>query len=669
MAAINTTFGFRDQITQSIAMLNQTLMSMNAALAEMRGQTSGANVTLSDMSGQTSGANAAIAEMRGQISGVNDVLAEMRGQISGVNAAIADMSGQMSGQMSGASAAMESASKSAEKTAGKVGGISAKLLNFNLATQAFSTIRRAFGGVTSVMGEMSAAYDFQMAQETKLASVMRARMGATEEMIQDIKDFASEQQQLGIIGDEVMLAGAQELATYISDANTLKTLIPMLNDMAVQAAQGGEVSAQLETSLATMVGKVMAGNLSGMSKRGWSFTDAEAEAFKAMDEAQRAVFLANYAKDAVNQQNFDFARTAQGQIMQLNNALGDMKEEVGKAVQPFYQLYTITTINWKIKFYENIVKALEFVKSHMNQVIIVLGALGAAIAVVGVAFIATAIASAVAWAAAHIPLVVIVGIILLLITVIAALLVFSSKTFPAIGGFIGGVAGIAKEVGAQIKYYFQVAIEGIVNGFLTMKNKVVGAFLTMFDFLLSGVEKVAGGLDKVFGTSFANSIAGFRETLNTMKNAEQVKFSLGWEDNRRGFANAWAEGQAAGRQTGADLAEKMNNSISKLTNKFNTEKQAITGGMGGIFSGIDDRFTFDSNGALKTTDSGLVEIADDYRQLLSRRATERFNLKFSQVTPEVNFNGVTINNNADLDDAIERFVLGVEQASSSSLAS
>ena len=607
MAAINTTFGFKDQITQSISMLNKTLRDMNGTLAEMRGQ------------------------------------------------------------MSGANAAMDSVAKSAENTAGKVGGISTKMLNFNMAAQAFRTVKGAVDSLGQSVSECSSLYNFQTAQETKLESVMRSRMKASDEAIQSIKDFASAQQQIGVVGDEVQLAGAQELATYLDNAETLKTLLPMLNDLAVQASAGGEVTAQLETSLATMVGKVMEGNLSGMSRRGWSFTDEQKAAFEQMNEAQRAQFLAGYARDAIGSQNADFARTAQGQMMQLKNQIGDMKEEIGRAVLPFAQLKAIVTAKWQISFYQTIVNALDLIRTHINQVIIVLGALGAAIATVGAAFlvlksqaITAAIASAVAWAAAHLPLLAIVGIILLLITVIATLLVFSSKTFPVIGGFIGGVAGIAKEVGAQIKYYFQVAIEGIVNGFLTMKNKVVGAFLTMFDFLLSGVEKVAYAVDAVFGTSFADNIAGFRETLSAMRNQEQVRFSLGWEDNRRGFANAWAEGQAAGRQTGADLADKMNGAIDKLTKRFKTEQDSIKDGMADVFS-------FDSQGALLTKESSDVDIADDFRELIRKRATDKYDIRMSQVTPNVVINGVTITGEMSYEEFEERFKEAVREAADSSL--
>jgi hypothetical protein len=44
---------------------------------------------------------------------------------------------------------------------------------------------------------------------------MRNTTNATDEQIQSVKDLASELQGLGVVGDEVQLAGMQELATYV----------------------------------------------------------------------------------------------------------------------------------------------------------------------------------------------------------------------------------------------------------------------------------------------------------------------------------------------------------------------------------------------------------------------------------------------------------------------
>ena len=540
---------------------------------------------------------------------------------------------QMQGQMNNTNRAM--------------GGLSTKLLNFNAAAGVFRSVKRAVDEVSGSVNEMTGLFNFQMEQETKLETVMRNHMHASEAQIQSIKDFANAEQAAGLYGDEMILQGAQELATYIDNTETLRGLIPVLNSMVAQGVGTNATSRDMQ-SYATMLGKVMQGQVGGMSKRGYKFTKEEEQILKTGTELQKLEVLQNNVLGNFGDMNRALAQTPAGQIKQLNNTFGDLKEQVGKALIPFTQFFTLVTMNWKVKFYQTLINALQFITDHINQVIIALGVLGTVAAAVGLKM-------AVSWIIANAPMIALVGSILLVTAAIGALLVFSEKTFPAIGGFIGGLGGIAKETGAQIKYYFGVAIEGVVNGFLNMKNRIYNSFLSVFDFLISGVEKVALAMDKVFGTSFASNIRGFRESLNAMKNTEKANFSLGWEDNRRGFAQAWAEGQAAGSAAGIGASDQMNKFIDRLSKKLNVDSSLITGG-------IQDAFNFGSDNSLTVSDPSNIDIADDYRELLSQRATERFNMKFSQVTPQINIENVEVKGNEDLlDAAVEAVADGFEE--------
>ena len=97
-----------------------------------------------------------------------------------------------------------------------------------------SGIINALEKITAKTEEFVTANNMQQEAETKLAQVMRNTMGATTDQIQSIKDLASAQQKLGIIGDEVQLSGAQELATYLSKTESLQKLMPVMNDMMAQ---------------------------------------------------------------------------------------------------------------------------------------------------------------------------------------------------------------------------------------------------------------------------------------------------------------------------------------------------------------------------------------------------------------------------------------------------
>lgn len=182
------------------------------------------------------------------------------------------------------------------------------------------------------------AYDQQVEGEVKLAQVMRNTMGARNEEIQSILDLTSAQQQLGVVGDEVQLAGAQELATYLSLTSSLETLIPVMNDMAVQQ-YGYNVTAEETTSIATMLGKVMEGQTGALSRYGYYFDEAQEAILKFGTESQRAATLAQVVTQSVGGMNQALAATPTGRMKQLSNALSDVKENFGQAVRSLSVLF------------------------------------------------------------------------------------------------------------------------------------------------------------------------------------------------------------------------------------------------------------------------------------------------------------------------------------------
>ena len=90
-----------------------------------------------------------------------------------------------------------------------------ELLKVKNITQVFQNATQGIQEVNSTLLDLTDSYATQQINETKLANNMRNTMDARDEDIQSILDLCSAQQQLGVIGDEVQLAGAQELATYL----------------------------------------------------------------------------------------------------------------------------------------------------------------------------------------------------------------------------------------------------------------------------------------------------------------------------------------------------------------------------------------------------------------------------------------------------------------------
>ena len=207
------------------------------------------------------------------------------------------------------------------------------LINSNQAVQAFEQMNSAVQGLQTAMHGLADIYAVQAQAETRLSTVMRNTMDATEADIQAIKNLASAQQELGVIGDEVQLSGAQELATYLGQKESLEKLIPVMNDMIAQQ-YGYTASAESAVGIATMMGKVMEGQTEALSRYGYSFTEAQKQILKFGTEEERAATLAEVIEESVGGVNAALAATDYGKIVQANNKLGDMKEQLGAIVAP-----------------------------------------------------------------------------------------------------------------------------------------------------------------------------------------------------------------------------------------------------------------------------------------------------------------------------------------------
>lgn len=211
--------------------------------------------------------------------------------------------------------------------------VNSSLINSNQIAQAFEQVSSAVQGLQSVMHDLTDTYAVQAQAEARLATVMRNTMDATEDEIQSIKDLASAQQQLGVVGDEVQLSGAQELATYLGKKESLEKLIPVMNDMIAQQ-YGYNATAESAVGIATMMGKVMEGQTKALSRYGYSFTEAQEEILKFGTEEERAATLAEVIEQSVGGVNAALAATPYGKIVQANNKFGDLKETLGSLVAP-----------------------------------------------------------------------------------------------------------------------------------------------------------------------------------------------------------------------------------------------------------------------------------------------------------------------------------------------
>ena len=215
--------------------------------------------------------------------------------------------------------------------------LNTKLLDINQAQQAIQNVTSGISQIASEVSKYTAAYSVQETAERKVAQVMRNTMDATEAEIESIKKLCAVQQDLGVIGDEVQMAGAQELATYLEKKSSLEKLIPVMNDMLAQQ-YGLEASQESAATIATMLGKVMEGQTQALSRYGYSFDETQEKILKFGTEEERAAVLAEVVSQSVGGMNQALAQTDSGKAKQVANTIGDIKEKIGACMirlEPF----------------------------------------------------------------------------------------------------------------------------------------------------------------------------------------------------------------------------------------------------------------------------------------------------------------------------------------------
>ena len=525
---------------------------------------------------------------------------------------------------------MQNAERSAGSLTNKLLGISSALQIFSFAKNKVDMLA---GSVAGLVGE----YQHQLEMETRLATVMQARFGASGSTISAMKDVLKEQELATGYSYEMLTNGAQELATYITDAKTLKGLMPVLANM---AKQGGVNSEQGMMSYATMLGKVMGGDMGGMSKRGYIFTDAEKQAFKLMNEEQKLAFITKTVNESIGQQAGMLNALNAQSVQSISVQLANMRKELGGALKPFQDMFNLVTMKWKLAFYEDILTALQFIQKHINGVIIALGALGVSILAVAFYFlilekkaIASAVATAIAWMIAHAPLIGIISLIVLIISALALFLAFSEKTFKAVGMVVGIFVAGAINAFADVRNFIAILGEFIVNTFWKSLDSVITFFLNMAQKIIGIITPLAGAIGKIFGQDWNEKLNEFQNKIEELKNPfENVRVDYGRMDRV-----SYKDYMTKGGEIGSNLSEQFQGAIDKLTGGL---KKAVGDGL----SEQGDNFKYASDGSLLVSDTSSIDIAQDYKDLLSAKATERFFLKQSNIKPEINIemNGTNV---------------------------
>lgn len=185
----------------------------------------------------------------------------------------------------------------------------------------------------SAVNSMLQGYFSQLEAETKLETIMKQRMNATDQQISKVKMLAEEYEKLGVVEADVQLAGLQQLGTFLNQTASIEALLPALNDLLVQQ-NGVNATTGDAVNLGNMFGKVMQGEVGALKRVGISFSEAQEQVLKYGNELERATMLSQVIKDNVGEMNKAITKTPQGKIKQMKQQFDALKDELAEELLP-----------------------------------------------------------------------------------------------------------------------------------------------------------------------------------------------------------------------------------------------------------------------------------------------------------------------------------------------
>lgn len=315
-----------------------------------------------------------------------------------------------------------------------------------------------------------------------------------------------------------------------------------------------------------------------------------------------------------------------------------------------------------------------WVSQNLDFILPILAAIGAALLVVhgqailtAAANVAGGLATASAWALAHLPLI-------LLAAAFASGLIAAQQFglgMEEVGGWVGQVLGMLYAVGYNVFASLWNVIAAFAEFFANVWNDPLGAtarlFFDVFDTILGIVETVAGAIDSLLGSNLSSAVSGFRSQLS------------GWVDETFG-ENAIQIKRMANLDVAA-TSQQWGEAGSNIGSKLDNMDVSLSDIVGGITDLTD--FAIPTAGDLDIGDVGTVgkvesvdgdvNLSDEdvkmYRDLAERRYMTK--LELQTMAPQIN---VSIPESAaknltaqDVADAIET-VLIQQQAAHTAVA-
>lgn len=281
-------------------------------------------------------------------SGFTLTAQQIVGKIPGVNAAVQKISstaGDVTSNIkSKFSAAWNALPEGARNVAAKAGNALHSGLSkaSGFASKAVSGIGKAAKGMATVVSGAAAAaggYLVNFGKQAVDAALKAGEVTAKFQQVAKNNNWTDEEQksllslnktlgQTGVISGGTLKAAQAQLGTFALTADQVKTLTPALADM-IANNKGYNATAQDGVQIANLLGKVMTGSATALSKYGVTMTDAQKKVLQEGSASEKAAMAAKVLEANFGGINKALAQTPQGKMTILQHEIAGLKTSVG----------------------------------------------------------------------------------------------------------------------------------------------------------------------------------------------------------------------------------------------------------------------------------------------------------------------------------------------------
>lgn len=423
----------------------------------------------------------------------------------------------------------------------------------------------------------------------RLNTIMQQIPGITQEAKDGVAAYCKELSKQTSIGGTAQKMGASQLASFKMSADSVKKLMPSLNNLAV-AQYGVRVSGDQMIQAANMLGKAYSGQTGALTRAGVVLSDTQAKIIKNGTDAQKTAALVEVLTQNFGDLAGQMANTKEGQLVRIQNAIGGIKTTIGNSLLPVVATVTeyvaekLPTIQSAVesatgKISPYIQSAVSGIKTVLEKVTPVVGNI-----------INTYIIPAVS--AVH-------SFVSGVFSNIRKAFDKNRENFSKTGELINAMGNAFKAFWSFVKPALNFMKDHIIPGIVTAIGWMIPILTKVYNFIAKVLTAVHGFASKVYNsvkTTFSPLVAAvkgaFSEALGAIKafwNIVKPYFVMGWNNIKAILSVVSVHFKGLFGILGAYIKARIKMAVALFTAVWNTIR--------GIFSVVKSVLTGDWQGA------------------------------------------------------------------------